>query len=115
MPNAGMPSQPGAKGEAPLTRNWGSSGGGELLSPPPPPPHPASSSAQTIIAAKPVARPAKQFRAADKGGSDMNIRGSERRPPEPLSPSRIKSEDHYSSTRFTVLALTRKGVTPSFP
>src|SRR5450631_484342 len=95
-----MPSQPGAKGEAPLTRNWGSSGdGGGLLSPPPPPPHPASSRAQTIIAAKPVARPVEPFPGADKGGADMNIRSSERRPPEPLSPSRIESEDHYSSTR----------------
>ena len=45
----------------------------------------------------------------------MNIRSSERRPPEPLSPSRIESEDHYSSTRFTVLALTRKRRDPFVP
>src|ERR1700687_3180851 len=53
VPNAGAPSQPAAKGEVPLTRNWGSPGGGggpaALLSPPP---HPANSITQTIIAAK---------------------------------------------------------------
>src|ERR1700674_5848313 len=52
VPSAGAPSQPAAKGEVPLTRNWGSpaGGGGAVLLAPPPPPHPASSSTQTIIA-----------------------------------------------------------------
>src|ERR1700680_13812 len=60
VPNAGAPSQPGARGEVPLTRNWGSpaGGGGTAVLLPPPPPQPTSSRTQAIIAGKPGVRSA---------------------------------------------------------
>src|SRR2546423_14538116 len=76
VPTVGAPSQPAAKGEVPLTRNWGSPAGGctPALLLPPPPPQPTSSRMQANIAVKPVVWPTELFRGADNGMGDMRMK-----------------------------------------